>query len=243
MLSNDTITQRLEEMARQSDPSDSLWPENCAGSRRALTNFLGPSPGGKKEAVRRAIRFKYNKPLWNETYVDPLNWSTGFKTSFKPIVEELFRMPYEDSAKLIARINMDWQGNPESEDVSIRYMLEGSSFILPVLFECDPELIIPMDKKTFNVFQIALANDGFVIIPPPIGQIKIKIFEKNGKISNHTGIMAFKAEKKGKSLLVIKLLQHPARIFNVEYARRVGKALHLASQQIWNGDTVNIDIT
>jgi len=49
MLNEETITRRLEDMVRQNDPSDLLWPENCAGSRKALVIFVGPSPGGKKE--------------------------------------------------------------------------------------------------------------------------------------------------------------------------------------------------
>jgi hypothetical protein len=156
MLTDENITQRLEDMGRQSDSSDLFWPENCAGSRKALIIFVGPSPGGTKEIKRRAIRLNYIKPLWNKAYVDPKERSPGFRTSFPPIVEAIIRKPYTDAAKLIARVNMDWLPNPESQDVSYLYMWEGCSYVLPVLYECNPELIIPMDKKTFWILQIAL---------------------------------------------------------------------------------------
>jgi hypothetical protein len=156
MLAKEIITQRLEDMNRDSDPYLPFWPENCAGSRKALVIFVGPSPGGKAEIKRRGIKFNQIKPHWNEPYKEPLTWSRGFKTSFQPIVETLFGKSYDDAAKLIARVNMDWLQNPASEDVSYRYMWEGCKYILPVIHECKPELVIPMDEKTFGVLQIAL---------------------------------------------------------------------------------------
>ena len=100
MLTDKTIQQRLWEMSKPSDPSDSLWPENCAGSRRALVIFVGPSPGGKKDEKRRDIVLKKITPLWNKSYDEPLTWNRGFKTSFKPIVEAIIGKPYEKYAKL-----------------------------------------------------------------------------------------------------------------------------------------------
>ena len=155
MLSDEIINKRLEEMAGKRDPSNTLWPENCAGSRKALVIFVGPSPGGKKENKRREIKLNHTTPLWNEPYDEPLNWSRGFKISFKPIVEQIFERPYEEAAKLIARFNMDWIQNPESQDVSILHMWEGCLHIMPVIYECNPELVIPMDMKSFEILQIA----------------------------------------------------------------------------------------
>jgi hypothetical protein len=243
MLTEETINQRLEDMTRQGDPFDSLWPENCAGSRKALVIFVGPSPGGKKEFTRRPINLRQNKPLWDKPYEEPLTWGPGFRASFPPLVETIIGKPsYTDAAKLIARFNMDWLQNPKSQDVSYRYMWEGCLHILPVLYECNPELIIPMDKKTFWVLQIALYNDGHEIVPPKIEKVKVKISDKNGMIRNHENIMAFKAEKDSNSFLVIKSLQHPARIFNAEYAQRIGQTIRTVARQVWDGDAVNIDL-
>ena len=54
--------------------------------------------------------------------------------------------------------------------------------------------------------------------------------------------MAFKAKKENKSFVVVKSLQHPARIYDVEYAMRVGKAIKLAAEQISNDEEVNINL-
>lgn len=231
MLTDETINHRLEEMENHSDPFTSLWPENCAGSRLALVIFVGPSPGGKKEEKRRDISLYHKRPLWNEPYYSPLKWSRGFKVSFQPLVESLFDKPYEDAAKLIARFNMDWMQNPESNDVSYLYMWEGCLYILPIIYECNPELIIPMDEKTFAVMQIALYNDGFKVDPLSLSKIKVDISTKMRKARHHHKIIAFKAIKGEYSFLVIKSLQHPARIFDPDYARRIGEAIRKIATQ------------
>jgi hypothetical protein len=232
MLEDQVITQRLEDMARQGDPSTQLWPENCAGSRKALVIFVGPSPGGKKEDKPRDIELNHTKPLWNVSYDKPLKWSSGFKTSFKPIVETIFKRPYEEAGKLIARVNMDWMQNPESKDVSYLNMWKGCSYTLPVIYECNPELVIPMDIKSFEVLQIALYVNGYEIIPRRFGKIEVEISDRKRKSRHHHRIMAFDAKKEERSFLVIKSLQHPARIYNKEYAQRVGQAIRDAAMQI-----------
>src|SRR3990172_13177308 len=191
MLKEETMAQRLGEMAQQIEPSGFHWPENCSGSKKALVIFVGPSPGGEKKIKRREIKLNFNKPLCTKPYYEPLNWSRGFKVSFLPIVEALFDKPYDTAAKLIARVNLDWMGNPESRDVSYRFMWEGCSHVLPVLYECNPELIIPMDLKSFGVLQIALYNDGYEIIPARIGSIKVRI----SNTRYHNSLMAFSVHK------------------------------------------------
>jgi hypothetical protein len=111
-------------------------------------------------------------------------------------------------------------------------MWEGCSYILPVIYECDPELIVPMDEKSFGVLQMALYNDGHEIIPKRIDDIKLKISDKHEKASFHNSIMAFQAKKEDTAFLVIKSLQHPARIYDSEYARRIGQAIRSAAEQI-----------
>lgn len=242
MLNDEIINQRLEGMKHSDDPSGLLWPENCEGSRRALVIFVGPSPGGKKKGKRRKIKLSKNDPLWDKPYEDPLEWSRGFRVSFKPIVEKIFERPYAEAAKLIARFNMDWLQNPESKDVSYRYMWEGCSHILPVIYECMPDLIVPMDEKTFGVMQMALYNDGYEIFPARVGEISIEILDKKEKSRQHRKIMGYKAEKEGSSFLVIKSPQHPARIYDDDYASRVGQAIRLAAVQMWNDEIVKISL-
>ena len=237
-----SIVRRLTEMAQTPDPDDSLWPENCAGSRKALVIFIGPSPGGKKEVERHEIDTSVNKPLWNQPYLEPLNWSGGFRASFKPIVELLFERPYEEAAKLIARFNLDWMANPESEDVAIAHMRKGSSYILPLFIQCKPKLLIPMDNKTFEVVQDGLILDGFDIDPIVDDAIRILIYKNEDRSSYHRQVKAVRATKDDLSFLVINSFQHPARIFDEEYAVRIGKAIRLTAEQIWNGEVVSFNI-
>jgi hypothetical protein len=240
MLSDETIAQRIIEMAAIPDPSITKWAENCEGSRKALVIFLGPSPGGKKDEIRREIKKEFTTPLWGKSYMDPLEWSIGFRVSFRKIVEVLFNKPYEEASKLIARFNFDWLNNPKSFDVHYHFMWEGSKFVIPAIMECNPDLLIPMDAKTFGVLQIALSEFGYAIILPRIGEINILIFKKNGKAKYHHDFMAFKAIKDSNTIIVIKSWQHPARIFNSDYAERIGKSIRSAAEQMEKDQVVNI---
>ncbi len=240
MLTAETINSRLLEMKQKSDDRMSLWPENCEGSRNALVVFVGPSPGGKKEKERNPIKLYETQPLWNSCYRKPLNWSQGFKANFKTIVERIFHLEYEEAGKLIARMNMDWENNPASSDVPYLYMWQGCSVMLPALYECRPELIIPMDEKTYGILQIALANDGFEIMPSQKGKIKILIYKKDVKERYHKDIFAFKAIKGDTTYVIVKSWQHPARIFDNDYAVRIGEAIRSAAIQMSEGKIVNI---
>jgi hypothetical protein len=242
MLSNEIIIQRLNGMTSKRDPSTKMWPENCAGSRKALVIFLGPSPGGDKEEPRRKMNLEYIRPLWNESYEEPLHWSRGFQVSFKGIVEALFGMDYGEASKLIARINLDWMPNPESQDVAYHFMWEGFKRIFPVIMECEPELIIPMDEKTFGVLQIGFCEYGYDIIFPKVGEIKIKISEKNGEVRYHQDLLAFIAKSGRNSIMVIKSWQHPARIYDSAYAKRIGEGIRLAAKQMEMDRMMNITI-
>lgn len=236
----EAINKRLVEMAQHDDPVDFLWPEKCGGSRKAIVIFVGPSPGGDKENQRRDRKLNQINPLWNKPYTEPTNWSTGFRQSFQPIVESIIGRDYPIASKLIAVTNMDWMKNPESEDVALSHMREGCSHILPVISDCKPSLVIPMDKKTFGIFQDALILDGYDVDPVVHDEIRIKIWEKEDRSSYHNDIMASKATKDDFSFLVINSFQHPARIFDDQYALRIGQAIKLAADQIWNGEVVRL---
>ena len=190
MFSEEVIAQRLNEMASKADPSNSKWPENCEGSRKAMVIFLGPSPGGKKNNNREPIKLDYYSPLWDKSYLGDINRSRGFEVRLKEIAATVFNKPDYVTLKLIARLNLDWVQNPKSKDVPYQYMWEGSKYVLPIIMECEPELIIPMDTKTFNMLQSGLCKFGFDIYFPQIGEIKIPIYKKNGKMDYHDEIMA-----------------------------------------------------
>lgn len=237
------VADRLKEISQTQEPDGSPWPEGCYGSRKALVIFLGPSPGGEKEELRSERGLNQGRPIWNEPFWDPVKtWSTGFRQSFQPIVESITGLKYEDAGKLIAVLNLDWIANPESKNVPISAMREGCTHILPIIAESKPSLIIPMDKKTHNEFQDALIRDDYDLDPVITDEILIKAQSKNDSWFYHRDMMAYKAEKFNQQFLVIKSLQHPARIFEIEYAFRVGKALRLAADQIWQGKAISMNV-
>lgn len=237
-----TIQERLYKMENNPPPDHDLWPEKCGGSSEALLIFVGPSPGGKKEEERRDREIAIVEPKWNEPYIEPTNWSRGFKVSFKPIVETFLGKEYPTAAKLIAVLNMDWMQNPESSDVSFRYMWEGCNQILPIIERCNPSSLIPMDMKTFGVIQIGLFNSGFEIQPIKTGSIKIRISDRNKKPRYHRDVKGFIATKKNNRIIVIKSFQHPARIYDKEYADRVAVGIKDSYHLINSGETINLDI-
>lgn len=235
----DRISKAIERLATNEMPAYADWPETCEGCLQPVVIFLGPSPGGKKEVVRRSIEFN-GRPLWNESYNEPLNWSRGFKKSYRPLVEGILNLSFDEASKLVARMNMDWQGNPESKDVSPVYMWIGCQFLLPLIEKYPPSLIVPMDEKTFSLFQVALYNSGWKISDSPEQYIKIKISNSdNPRFHNH--VMAFLAEKNSNKIAVVKSLQHPARIYDEAYATRVGETIREVADCIFSNRTIRVE--
>jgi len=231
MLDKTTIKKRLTEM-RQSRAPKILWDETCEGSGRALVVFVGPSPGGQKPGRRRRIHRGCFSPLWDEPFVKPLSWSPGFRASFQPLVEALFRLPYATAGKLIARANLDWLGNPESEDVAERFMFEGAPSTLRLLKDCSPEVILPMDFKTFRVLRDIMREAGFLISECNVSEFSVRISDASERY--HRNLHAFFATtRSGPEMLIMKLPQHPARMFRADYATRCGEALRGAAIQLY----------
>ncbi|SRR5229473_305497 len=239
MLESKTLRARLQFMKTQTNPGVS-WDENCEGSARALVIFVGPSPGGSKPTKRTQLKTGCVPALWNQVYDRPLTWSPGFQASFKPLVEAVLGRPYNVAGKLIGRANMDWISNPESSDVEVRYMWDGRHSVLQMLRDAQPELIIPMDEKTFNVLQIAMYDAGFTIHAADIAEFTVRM--SSGRSPRyHRRLHAFRSRSPDAyEAVLIKAPQHPARIFDSEYARRCGEALREAANQIFAGETVNV---
>ena len=244
MLENAAITFRLNEMRKQADPA-LRWDENCEGSARALVVFVGPSPGRHPDDKprRRRLRKNYHSALWNESYTAPLRWSTGFRASSKPVVEALLCTPYPKASKLIGRANFDFLGNPKSKDVPEEGMREGAPSVLKMIADCAPELVVPMDKKTFWILQDVMEKDGFTIAECDVKESKVRISNGTKKRLNRK-IYCFRAtSRNGHSLVVIKLPQHPARMFQADYGTRSGKAVRAAARQIESGQRVDVSVT
>jgi len=239
MLDSKSVRHRLQRMRQEPDP-EIRWDQTCEGSACALVVFVGPSPGGTKQPDRPPLKALCKEALWNQVYDAPLHWSRGFRVSFKPLVEALFHAPYATAGKLIGRANMDWVSNPESQDVAVRFMWAGRGSVLRMLQEARPELVIAMDAKTCEVLEIALYDADFTISSVHAKCFTVRISDaKRSRL--HRGLQAFKAESRdGRQFVVIKALQHPARMFNAEYAKRCGHAIREAANQIAANQPVDV---
>ena len=239
MLDSNTIRARLQIMKTQANPGV-CWDETCEGSACALVIFVGPSPGGAKPIERTQLKTACVHALWNEAYGAPRSWSRGFQVSFEPLAAAILGRPYESAGKLVGRANMDWINNPESSDVAVRYMWEGRDSVLQMLSDAQPHLVIPMDEKTFNVLQIAMYEAGFTIDAVEITNFEVRISSRSQRY--HRTLHAFRSRsREAHEVVVIKAPQHPARIFDSEYARRCGEALREAAKQISAEKAVDVE--
>lgn len=244
MLERSVIATRLREMREQPDPAF-CWDEQCDGSVRALVLFVGPSPGYNRNdsPKRRPRKRNCRNALWDKSYTDPLRWAGGFSVSFSPLVEALLLAPYAKASKLIGRANLDWFGNPKSKDVPEKFMREGAPSVLRMIADCLPELVCPMDKKTFWILQDVMEKAGFKIKECTVTEFKVRISDA-AKVRLNRKIYCFRASSpKGHQMVVIKLPQHPAKMLQADYGKRCGAAVRKAAQQIASGLPVNVRVT
>ena len=222
-------------MRNNSDPNV-VWDETCEGSALALAIFVGPSPSGNKPARRRPMNKNCCHARWNESFDTYSRWR--FRDRFKSVVEALFSSSYKTAGKLIGRANLDWVPNPNSKDVQEQHMRQGAPSTLKMIEDCSPELVVPMDKKTFDVLKTVMEDTGFVIAPCNVINFKVRIKKRFNRC-----LYAFQAKSPaGMSFLVIKLPQHPSRMFP-EYDTRCGEAIREAATQIASGQPVNTNRT
>ena len=241
MLSRNDVTTRLRLMSRSSDPHI-LWDQQCDGSAGALVVFVGPSPGfNPRDPRKRGPRMRNCcKALWNAKYEDPLGWSGGFKTGFKPMVEALIGVGWGRASKLMARGNLDWFGNPVSANVPEKFMRKGAPSVLAMIEDCQPSVVVPMDKRAFDVSRWALSRAGYNILDCDVTRFSVRI---NKGTSRHRQIYCFVAVgEEGKRIVVIKLPQHPAKLMHAGYAARCGTAVRKAAIQIGAGRPINVSL-
>ena len=244
MFHRSDIAARLREMREQENPA-LRWDQQCEGSARALVVFVGPSPGSSPHdpKQREPRSLNCNAALWNEGYTDPLAWAGGFRIGFKPLVEAIFAAPYARASKLIARANLDWHGNSKADGVPEQFMVEGAPSVLALLADCSPELVVPMEKRTFGVLRSVMQARGFSISEPIVKHFQVRISDA-AKVRLNRTLHCFRAvSPEGRELLVIKLPQHPVKILQVGYGTRMGEAIRLAARQIAAGQPVDVPAT
>jgi|GEM_PF-89213 len=240
-FSKATIQSRLEQMRCEPKP-EIWWDEACEGSAKAMAIFVGPSPAGPKPTERLPMKKSCWSSLWNESFDKPLSWSAGFRTSFRPLTEAIFDADFQEAGRLIGRANMDWMSCPEADDVSKEHMMEGAPSVLAMIEECLPELVLAMESKSFQCLEKAMKEAGYLVVWSDVKRFHVRISESGGE-KFHRLVYSFHATTpKGHDMIVMKLPQHPARIFNADYATRCGKAVREAAFQMASGRSIDVTV-
>lgn len=205
------------------------WPDGFYGSGLPWLTFLGPSPGGgdgkQPEFPRSATA---NKPFWNEDYTEPcVDWSPGFKCSIRILIETILGRSCELGAlKLYNFLNFDWIQNPNANKVPQERMRRGSDAVVNHLELSRPRTIVTLESRAHSLLKETLSETY---------QLRQADFEAvfiltcNTKLGSraHRSMDAFEiiGEVGLGGSYVLRCPQHPARIFNQDYAHRVGRAL------------------
>ena len=237
------IQQRLCLMQGRQAPSI-VWPEGCYGSAGSWIVFVGPSPGGgSRNATPRDRVTDAETPLWNTDFLEPVSrWSNGFRASMQPLLECATGLPLLDgAAKLYAFVNFHWQQNPDAQNVREEGMRAGADDVVNVLSSIHPRLIVPMEMRTHNLLHEALTQCGYRTREPLEQDVAIQISAK-GRF--HRRMCTYSVDGSGplSGSLVVKAPQHPARMFNRDYAFRCGAAIRSCAEQLFNRvDCISID--
>ena len=222
---------------RTEKPPLAPWPHACNGSLCSWLMFIGPSPGGERtDPTATRAELCAGHPLWNEDYEDPFRWSNGFKKSMRPLVEVVTgRSKAQGADRVFGVINFDWVNNPEARNVSQARMDLGQTDVIAVLQQTQPRVIVPMERRSYDQLKKALEKQGYSLRPPQGARISIPITKSH----KHTALPAYKiADRDLSGSVVIKCPQHPARIYNEEYAARCARAIRSALEQLANGKAI-----
>ena len=231
------IEQRLTRMKTEK-PTPVAWPEGCEGSLSSWLMFVGPSPGGgKKDTLTTPRKRNAGRVLWNEDYLDPIeDWSNGFKKSMRHFVETITaRLLAEGAARVFGVINFDWIQNPDASCVPQERINQGEDDVIAILEQAQPRVIVPMERRAFDQLQKALIQRRYSLLFPELTKVTILINAK----STHTDLPAYRImDGMLKGSIVIKSPQHPARIYDEEYAKRCARAIRSTLEQLANGKSI-----
>jgi hypothetical protein len=230
------IQKRLARM-RSESPVESRWPAGCTGSLCSWLMFVGPSPGGGNRDSPTTPRGCSADVFWNQDCLDPIqNWSRGFKNSMRHLIEIITGISVVDgAARVYGVLNFDWIQNPDASCVPQERINQGEDAVISILEQTRPRIIVPMERRTFDQLQRALVKRRYRIRYPELTRVNIKANAK----AKHKDLSAFAVvDGKLEGSVVIRSPQHPARIFNEEYAKRCARAIRSALEQLADGKTV-----
>jgi hypothetical protein len=97
-----------------------------------------------------------------------------------------------------------------------------------------------MEEKAFGFLKRFMNDTGFAIAECPVNKFYVRL---NAVAAAHE-LWCFRATSpKRHPLVVIKLPQHPAKIFRADFATRCGRAVRCAAQQIAARKPVDVTMT
>lgn len=240
MIENE-IVERLRQQREESNPRVT-FPEGCYGAANAPLVFVGPSPGGGSFKTEYFERGETNgSAYWNFEFTEPFNeWSNGFRKSLKPIIEGLLQISLDQGAsKLFAFVNFDWIQNPDSSKVPNDRINEGKASVNKTLHKINPKIVVALDSKAYQNLVHLLKDEGYVLSELINPCVNVRTASKN---SYHRTINAHVINGNGNlnGAVLLKSLQHPARIYTEDYALRVAHSLRAAYTAILAGDELSL---
>jgi len=163
--------------------------------------------------------------------------------STQVLVETVMGRKREQGAlKLYNFANFDWMQNPNACNVPTERMRRGSTVVLNHLAGIQPRVIIPMEWKAHQLLSELLA-ERYTLRHLHFAEVEILIGNTRRGLRFHRHMDAYQLDGSGPlaGRYVIRCPQHPARIFNAEYAGRVARALRSALHAMANEqETVSI---
>jgi hypothetical protein len=135
---------------------------------------------------------------------------------------------------LYAVYNFDSVQNPQASRVPSESMKRGAPGLLSLLEKSPPRLIVPMERRCFDVLRDELPQRGYKRAENYQFPIPIPISIYGNPKRFHRNIFGFGIDGTGplKESVVVKLPQHPAKIFRADYATECGKVVRDLFEQL-----------
>jgi hypothetical protein len=125
---------------------------------------------------------------------------------------------------LYAVYNFDSVQEPDASRVPEARMRGRASAVVKLLEESPPRLIVPMETRSYALLRETLAVRGYAV-DDQSHPIKISIYGNPRR--SHSSLSGYRIDGVGPlgGSVVVRLPQHPARIFRADYARACGRAV------------------
>ena len=215
--------ERIREIGRHPLPS-LAWPRGCYGAARAWLLFVGPSPGGLEGSAPPSRPWD-EEPLHNVVFDDFRDWNGGFPVSMEPLVTGLIGLPFRLSGRLYAIANLDWKKTPRASEVSTDHMKAGLPDMFEVLKMTQARVLVPMTRQVARLLIDYLREEKGAQIDYVTNQVRIPIGTAGTKCHRQidTWLVTGPSRSGIQGVRIVRLPQHPARIFTKPYAARISR--------------------